>query len=85
MDPREAGDLRSPHFWYFLWGDQMPNQPDPDPDTMPSERGATLVHAEREECAWPSLKDHSLVLVWDKREDRMAAKIVPTFKRLKGQ
>lgn len=50
-----------------------------DPDTTPSTRGATLVHAEREECAWPSARNHSLILTWDKNEDRMVAKIVPTF------
>lgn len=53
-------------------------------DETPAVRGATIATAVKEECAWPVLKDHSIVIVWDKETDEMVAKIVPTFKHRKN-
>lgn len=47
-----------------------------DPESLPASRGVTLLTAEREDCDWPCVKQHRLRLTWDKKEDRLVAKIV---------
>ena len=54
----------------------MPVPTPTDADSEPSHRGATLISREREDCEWPCVKEHSLRLIWDKREDRMVARII---------
>lgn len=76
-------------YWFYVWQTGAQSAPAPkegpmpiDPDLEPSRRGATLMTADREDCEWPAVGKHALRLVWDKREDRMAAKIVavPTIR-----
>lgn len=49
-----------------------------DPDLTPAVRGGTVVAQTHEDGYWPVTQRYSVVVRWDKREDRVVAKIVPT-------
>ena len=64
------GEGSAKDLWGYLMGEE-------GLDSAPGTRGTTLVSAAREECAWPGIRDHGLLLIWDKREDRLVARILP--------